>query len=202
MDARIHRCCFCGQTYTYLASGDGCLDPTNDRKYCPRCKEIINKALEEQVPKTDRIISCPKEVEKFSDELLNKMLNLKNEYLENRKGFFSSVMSVSCSLQYDNIEIYNIDKKRYYIAYNNDTDDKHYYIDYEYCKATKEFKEIFFNYNDNKNVDTYSKGCNIVKILQNAVCEKRGLDKPLGKIYFNMSEWEIIHTNIEDKNYE
>ena len=62
-----HRCCFCGQTYNYLASGDGCLKPTNDKNYCPRCKEIINKALKEQVPETDKIISYPKEVEKFSD---------------------------------------------------------------------------------------------------------------------------------------
>lgn len=108
-------------------------------------------------------------------------------------------MSVSCSLQYDNIEVYNIDKKRYYIAYNNDTDDKHYYIDYEYCKATKEFKEIFFNYNDNKNVDTYSKGCNIVKSLQNVVYKEQKLNKPLGKIYFNIPEWEIIHSNDKDK---
>lgn len=179
-----HRCCFCGQPYTYLASGNGCLDPTNDEKYCPRCKEIINKALKKQVPETDKIISCPKEVEKFSDELLNKMLKLKNEYLDKHKGYFSLVMSVSCSLQYDNIEIYN-----------NDTTDKHYYIDYEYCKATKEFKEIFFNYNDNKNVNTYSKGCNITRLLQNAICKERKLDKPLGEFYFDIPEWEIIHSN-------
>lgn len=52
----IYRCRHCNQTYTYYPSG--CpydLEALNDGNYCPQCKEVVKKALED----------VPQRVEKF-----------------------------------------------------------------------------------------------------------------------------------------
>lgn len=52
------RCCHCGIRYSHQTSGDGCGDPLNDGRYCPDCKNIINKALH-KVPKAVEKIRIP-----------------------------------------------------------------------------------------------------------------------------------------------
>lgn len=41
------RCRHCAVTYSYRASGGGCMEPTNDPDYCPDCKAVTLKALAE-----------------------------------------------------------------------------------------------------------------------------------------------------------
>lgn len=39
------RCIHCKIKYVYQGSGEGCLDPLNDKNYCPECMHVINIAL-------------------------------------------------------------------------------------------------------------------------------------------------------------
>lgn len=175
------RCKFCGRTYSYQASGYSCLEPNNDENYCPECKSIILDALENQVPKEKRIVPSIKEVKKFSGELLTKMEQLKNEYYDKTKGHISMVGY--CSLYYDNIDIYYINGIKYYIAYDN-IDDIHYFIDYEYCRFTNEYKEQYIYYN-RKN--SYLKGINTAKQLSKISYndfKPLPIEGPAGKLYY------------------
>ncbi|MDE6284142.1 MAG: hypothetical protein K2M17_00130 [Bacilli bacterium] len=178
------RCKFCGKVYSYQASGYGCLEPTNDENYCPECKSIILDALEKQVPKERRLVPSPKEVEKFSDELLTKIEQIKSEYHDKDKGHFR--MATFCSLYYDNIEIYKINGIKYYVAYDK-IDDIHYFIDYEYCHFTKKYEEPYKYYGDE---NSYIKGINMAKQLSKISPHEfkpLPLENPLGYLwYFNV----------------
>jgi len=44
------RCQHCDINYSYQASGEGCHEPTNDKDYCPECKQAIIDALA-KIPK-------------------------------------------------------------------------------------------------------------------------------------------------------
>lgn len=186
-----HRCHFCGQTYHYHASGDGCLEPTNDEKYCPRCKNIIINSLKEQVPKDDILKPYPKEVDKLSDEILEKMNLLKNKH----NCFQTSTL---CCLDFNNIEIYVIDNVKYYIAYNN-INEKHYFIEHEYCCSTKEFKKIYYRCGKSRISDYFIRGCNLTRMLSNNIKERK-LDEPTGKINFNLNDWDLTWDVVENKN--
>lgn len=45
------RCNHCGSKYYYQGSGEGCLEPVNDPKYCKDCKKAIIDALDKIVVK-------------------------------------------------------------------------------------------------------------------------------------------------------
>lgn len=134
MDVRTYRCRFCNKEYHYQASGEGCHEPTNDERYCPRCMAIINLALEEKVPKEDRYFRRAVEVDKddltrvLGDGIFDRMATLKKEELAKKNRFNMSIM---VGLPYRNIDIFTIDHRRVYIA-SNDKDgntDEHYFLD-------------------------------------------------------------------------
>ena len=180
------RCKYCGKIYYYQASGDGCFEPTNDDTYCPRCKEIINKALDTEVLKDDIIIHAPKEVDKFSDELLEKMEIIKNEYVNEHKGN-CFIMSVACSIDYEHIDIFTIDGYKYYIAWNEDINDKHYFQEYEYIAEIKTFIQPY-NF-IKRNTDTYSIGSCFGRSMRkffenNKFNDNFKLNPPTGELYF------------------
>lgn len=190
------RCYFCGNTYYYQGSGEDCLEPTNDDRYCSSCKAIIDKALEEQVPKENILIFYPKEVENFNEELLKKMKELKSSYEEKKRN---CSISYFCSLDYDNIEIYYIGRYKYYIAYNEDINDKHYFIEYEYCKTTKEYSKPF-EYLGNKLNDSYAIGISsfrIMKEFSKIEFSSSKLDKPNGLDFFEF--FDIIEKENKDE---
>ena len=112
------RCCYCGHTYYFQGSGDGCFEKTNNDRYCPKCMKIIIDSLEKMVPKEDIVVKKTKEIgkETLSSKVLNRMEQLKNDHeneIKNRR--FSTSTAVTFSLDFDNIEIYRIDRNTYYI---------------------------------------------------------------------------------------
>lgn len=192
------RCKYCGHIYYYQSSGEGCFEPTNDDTYCHRCKAIINKALAEQVPKEDKITHFPKESEKFSDNLLKTFEEIKND-------FQPQTMFVSCPLEFDNIDIFSYKRNKYYICWNNDNiDDKHYYIDYEYCQSTREYKREYEFLNCRSDIHNYSKGCNLYRQMlnfysQNKINEVK-IELPKGKpLFYTWDVLDNINSEREDE---
>lgn len=186
MTHQEHRCKFCGKTYFYQASGVGCLASANDEDYCPRCKEIIDKALNENVPEEDRLKHRPKECGKFPQELLEKMENLKSDYY-NGSIRIRKLFSV---IDYENIEVYHIGGKIYYILYN-DANDKHYFIEYEHCQATGEYKDVYREVG-RASADCYVEGYSTAGKLKKMYSKDKmpspqKMPEPLGKLYY--SDW-------------
>lgn len=163
------RCHYCGHTYYWQGSGEGCFEKTNNDKYCPRCMEIIIDSLNKSVPNDDIIIKGTKEINKesLSSEILNKMEQLKSEYNEKIKNReFPASVAVSSTLDFDNIEIYHINRYIYYVCWNNDDEEnKHYYQNYEYYPVKKKYT---VPYKDLTIVsDRFGKGCNIIRSFRN-----------------------------------
>lgn len=52
------RCKHCNSLYTWQASGEGCLEKTNDKDYCSICKQVILDALK-NIPIKYRCTSIP-----------------------------------------------------------------------------------------------------------------------------------------------
>ena len=87
MDIQIRRCLYCGKEYQYLVSGGYyCFNHLNDYRYCPRCKEIIDKALETNVPKNDMISHKPFPCDKFDDNLLSVMSSIRDNVRNDNTG--------------------------------------------------------------------------------------------------------------------
>lgn len=180
MDVRIHRCRFCNKEYHYQASGEGCHEPTNDERYCPRCMTIINQALEEKVPKEDRYFRRAVEVDKddliriLGSDIFDRMTALKKEELAKKNLFNVSIM---VGLPYRNIDIFTIDRRRVYIA-SNDKDgntDEHYFLD-KCCRLSdKEAIEDWFEWSSNH----YNHGCSMMSftMMLSDVVRKRGFAK-------------------------
>lgn len=59
MRHEIRRCIHCGRRYAFQSSGDGCMDPFNDERFCPACQTAVREALK----------AIPKAVEKFEVEV-------------------------------------------------------------------------------------------------------------------------------------
>lgn len=182
MDIRIHRCRFCNKEYYYQASGEGCHEPTNDERYCPRCMAIINKALEEKVPKEDRYFRRAVEVDKddlirtLGSDIFDKMATLKKEELAKKNRFNVSIM---VGLPYRNIDIFTIDRRRVYIA-SHDKDgntDEHYFLD-KCCRLSdKEVMEDWFEWSPNH----YNRGSSMMSftmMLSDVVKERGFADLP------------------------
>lgn len=178
MDVRIHRCRFCNKEYHYQASGEGCHEPTNDERYCPRCMTIINQALEEKVPKEDRYFRRAVEVDKddlirtLGSDIFDRMATLKKEELAKENRFNVSIM---VWLPYKNINIFNIDHRRIYIA-SHDKDgntDEHYFIDKRCRLSDEEVVEDWFEWSPNH----YNRGYSIMisTMMMSDAVKKRGL---------------------------
>lgn len=198
MDIHLKRCKYCDKVYHYQASGNGCFRETNDENYCPRCKEIINEALLNKVPKNDILIHIPIKCDKFTDDLLQKMDKIKKEYEEDKRKYFSSAIALGSELDYDNIEKYYIDSKIYYICYNDDNkENKDYFIEKEFCKYDKTVKDIYYDYNRYSKKDSLIYCCNICRRMKKAFSEPFKVSKPCGKLFYNdiIPEWEIINKN-------
>lgn len=105
------RCAHCHSRYQYIRSGEGCLSSINDDKYCPECKQIILKALE----------NIPVKIGKKFRQVDNN--NLLNELLAYKTRHTNFANVVFCSpefsdLDYDTI-IYFIWGPNYYAICSN-----------------------------------------------------------------------------------
>lgn len=188
------RCNYCGHTYYYQGSGEGCLDKINNDRYCPKCMKIIIDSLDKLVPREDIIIKSEKEIDKetLSDDILSKMKDLKTKYLERTKNLsLSTSLGVGSNLDFDKIEIYHINGYKYYICWNDDNEeDKHYFQDYEYNPTKKEYIIPYENVSYFVS-DSFSKGCNMLHELRNMTCRNIEVPFPkLSKTILDMSDWE------------
>lgn len=188
MDIKLKRCIYCGNIYSYQASGQGCFEETNDDRYCPRCKKIINEALENNVSKDDIITHKPFQCNKFSNELLQEMDKLK-------MTINSNMIMVNCMLEYDIIEIYTINNKKYYICYNKGEEEKYYFIEKEYCKYSNIIKNDYIDYNRYSPNNSLNYGYNLTRVFKNLKIPERKLDKPKGDIFYDIPEWTIENNN-------
>lgn len=83
-----HRCKHCGTKYTFQGSGEGCHEPTNNRKYCPVCITAINDALA-KLPKlsVQKWVPSPDISKKMAETIL-RVDHWRRKYISNNPDKF------------------------------------------------------------------------------------------------------------------
>lgn len=180
MDIQIRRCLYCGIEYQYLAGGSYyCFNHLNDDRYCPRCKEIIDKALETNVPKNDTISHRPFPCDKFDDKLLSVMSsirdNVRNDNTSKNYKLSEHLVAVHPSLDFDIVEKFCIERKIYYICYDGERDnpygERYYFIEREYCPSLGEVKGEYIDYDASQLKNSLTYGCNLNRVWSK-ICEE------------------------------
>ena len=197
MDIQIRRCLYCGKEYQYLASGGYyCFNHLNDYRYCPRCKEIIDKALETNVPKNDMISHKPFPCDKFDDKLLSLMSSIRDSARNDKNHrLFETLVVVDPSLDFDIVEKFSIGRKIYYICYNGDRDnpdgERYYFIEREYCPSLGEAKGEYIDYNASQQKNSLTYGCNLERVWSK-MCEEHKE---------TIKEWEALDGYVDEETY-
>ena len=200
MDIQIRRCLYCGKKYQYLASGGYyCFNHLNDSRYCPRCKEIIDKALETNVPKNDMISHKPFPCDKFDDKLLSVMSSIRDNVRNDNTGknhlLSKPLVDVDPSLDFDIVEKYRIERKIYYICYNGDRDnpdsERYYFIEREYCPSLGEVKGDYIDYDASQQKNSLTYGCNLHRAWMK-MCEEHKE---------TIKEWEALDGYVDEETY-
>lgn len=176
MEHLILRCKHCHKEYVYCTYGneDGC-----SRDYCSECQKAIDEALKAIPVKYEAGYT-----EIHDDKIFDVLASTKRNYLESLIGtdyHISYHFAVPFS-QYDNVELYEHDRRRYLVEWNDETpDDKHVYLYSEFDLINKTFTGK--PWTDGINCrDYYSKH----RPAHAKDISVQGMTPPIGKISFMM----------------
>lgn len=181
MQTERRRCTHCGSEYSYQISGYGCQYEVNDEDYCPDCKKVILNALS-NVPK--KFTNKWKEIP-YDEKLVQGFNSLKKDEEERDTVLFSVLIGVN--LDFDCIELYYYGHKRYALCKNKEDKDWKIFLESEFDLYKNDFTGKVWTDARLRNSDTYRKGCNFLRALENVPaheCKESGISKPLGGVHW------------------
>ncbi len=135
------RCVHCNTRYSYQASGDGCFNPVNDKRYCPICKAIINEALKSVSIKFEKVElpvpeNHPIAIEQFEEKY--------KEWEEDTSFIhFYRVNLGPENFKYKDLKIKN---QNYKLIENTDTGEKLLETEYERSTTSGKIEDFWYEY--------------------------------------------------------
>ena len=199
----ILRCKHCQKEYTYCTYGNGPIYGTEEgcsMDYCAECQKAIDKALSQI---TVKFVAKPVEISE--PRLLDVFKKIKDEYQTTNKNSFTFTQVVLFNLnEYDIVETYIHNNKKYQIKWNEDTpDEKHIFLFMEYDVVNEQFTNKVWKFDEK---DSYNYSSNSAKILQKHLDQHKNTEStmplPTGILLYNGFDWDIDSFNVPKREPE
>lgn len=201
----ILRCKHCQKEYTYCTYGNGPDYGTEEgcsMDYCAECQKAIDKALSQIAVKF-----VAKPVEIFEPRLLDVFKEIKDEYQSTNKNSFPFTQVLFNLNEYDIVETYIHNNKKYQVKWNEDTpDEKHIFLFMEYDVVNEQFTNKVWKFDEK---DSYTYSSNPAKTLQKHLEQHKITEStmplPTGKLLYNGFidfDWDIERFNVPKREPE
>lgn len=202
----ILRCKHCQKEYTYCTYGNGPDYGTEEgcsMDYCAECQKAIDKALSQIAVK---FVAKPIEID---EPLLFKVFKkIKDEYQSTNKNSFPFITQVLFDLnEYDFVETYIHNNKKYQVKWNEDTpNEKHIFLFMEYDVVNEQFTNKVWRFDEK---DRYVYSSNAAKVLQKHLEQHKitesTMPPPTGELLYNgfiHFDWNIERFNVPKREPE
>lgn len=199
MQHYILRCKHCQREYTFCTYGNGPEYGTEEgcsMEYCAECQKAIDKAFG-VIP-----IKFKPERKEIKEPLLLELFSKireeeKKKKAEKEKDLSFPLVVCSCSDpdNYDNIETFVHNHKKYQVKWNDKTpDDKHLFVFIEYDILNKKYTDRPWRYDE---INSYSFHRNAMKMMTESLAMSsesvpvRPLGRPTGTLFFTDFMWDL-----------